>query len=74
MVMFKLLGDRSAGGRHIEMAPRNVNVLRKRHEAGFGVFGFQKSVRRLRYDGLNFDFAPVALRDGPLETISVSSS
>jgi Protein of unknown function (DUF2723) len=66
MVMFKLLGDRSAGTRQIELAARNANVLRKRHEAGFGVFGFQKSVRRLRYDALNFDFAPVTLKDGPL--------
>ncbi len=29
MVMFKLLGDGSAGRRHIELAPRNANVLQK---------------------------------------------
>ena len=66
MVMFKLLGDRSAGERRIELAGRNADVLRKRHDAGFRVFGFQKSVRRLRYDALNFGFGPLALMDGSL--------
>ena len=69
MVMFKLLGDRSAGDRRVELAPRNASVLRKRHDAGFSVFGFQKSVRQLRYEALNFGFGPLALMDGSLEDV-----
>ena len=63
MVMFKLLGEGAAGSRRIDMAPRNVNAIEKRLADGFHVFGFQRSVRRLRFDGLNFSFAPLAIWD-----------
>jgi Protein O-mannosyl-transferase TMEM260-like len=69
MVMFKLLGEGAAGTRHLAMAPRNVNAIKKRLNDGFHVFGFQRSVRRLRFDGLNFSFAPMAIWDGPLSDV-----
>lgn len=69
MVMFKLLGEGAAGTRHIAMAPRNVNAIKKRLDEGFHVFGFQRGVRRLRFDGLNFSFAPLAIWDQPLSDV-----
>ena len=67
MVMYKLLGDRAAGDRRIELVGRNANALRKRHESGSSVFAFQRSVRELRHDGLNFSFRPLPLIEGSLE-------
>jgi Protein of unknown function (DUF2723) len=69
MVMFKLLGEGAAGTRHIAMAPRNLNAIKQRRDDGFHVFGFQRSVRRLRFDGLNFSFAPLAIWDRPLSEV-----
>jgi hypothetical protein len=69
MVMFKLLGDRAAGERRIEAAPRSAGDIRRRKSDGFSVFAFQKSARRLRYDALNFGFGPVTLMDGSLEDV-----
>jgi hypothetical protein len=66
MVMFKLLGDRAAGTRQVDVAPRDATAILERHKAGFKVFGFQKSIRRLRYDALNFSFARLPLTDRPL--------
>ena len=68
MVRFKLLGDRSAGERHIELAPVAADAVRKRLDAGFTVFAFEKSARRLRQEALNVDFAPLALTQGSLES------
>jgi Protein O-mannosyl-transferase TMEM260-like len=69
MVTYKLIGDGSAKGRQIKLVPRNANVLKKQYEAGVKVFGFQKSVRQLRYDALNFGFGPLPLIDGTLEEV-----
>ena len=66
MVMFKLLGDDAAKGRQIELVPRSAEAVRGRLDDGFSVFGFQKSVRRLRYEALNFGFAPLPLTSGRL--------
>lgn len=67
MMMFKLLGDQSAGGRRIEVVPQDADVVRRRHADGFRVFGFPKSARSLRQDALDFSFEPLALMDGPLD-------
>jgi len=61
MVMFKLLGDRAAAGRRIELVGRDADALRARAVEGEHVFGFGRSVRRLRYEGLNFSYAPLPL-------------
>ena len=72
--MFKLLGDRSAGERQVELARRDAQVVRARYDAGFSVFGFQKSVRRLRYDALNFAFRTPAPDGRVARRLSVASS
>ena len=67
MVMFKLLGDESAHGRHIELAPKNAGSVRGRLNDGVRVFGFHKSAALLRYDALDFSFDPLALNDDTLD-------
>ncbi len=66
MVMFKLLGDRAAAGRRIELVDRDADVVRGRWAAGARVFAFGKAARRLRYDAMNFAFAPLPLTGGRL--------
>ena len=67
MVMFKLLGDESAHGRHIELAPKTAGSVRGRLNDGVRVFGFRKSAALLRYDALDFSFDPLALNDDTLD-------
>jgi Protein of unknown function (DUF2723) len=67
MVMFKLLGDRAAKGRSIELAPRDPGVLSRRLRDGVAVLGFGESAWQLRYEALNFSFGPMALAREPLE-------
>jgi hypothetical protein len=67
MVMAKLLGDGAGRGRHIEIAPPDPRSVRGRLDDGVGVFAFGKAAERLRYDGVNVSFAPLALVDGPLD-------
>jgi len=66
MVMFKLLGDQSAHGRHIELAPKDADSIRGRLDDGVRVFGFRKSAALLRYEGLDFSFDPLVLSDDTL--------
>jgi hypothetical protein len=66
MVMFKLLGDNAARGRQIELAPFRPDILRTRLGAGFEVFAFRNSARRLRHHALNVCYQPLALTDGLL--------
>ena len=66
MVMFKLLGDDAARGREIELAPFRPDILRTRLGAGFEVFAFRNSARRLRHHALNVSYQPLALTDGLL--------
>jgi Protein O-mannosyl-transferase TMEM260-like len=65
MVMFKLLGERAGRDRRIESAPEDAIVLRDRLDEGVAVFAFQKSVKALRYDALDFAYDPLPLADGP---------
>ena len=64
LVMFKLLGDGAAEGRQIELVPRSAGAVRGRLADGLSVFGFSKSIRRLRYDALNFGFRALPLTGG----------
>jgi hypothetical protein len=66
MAMFKLLGDESAQGRQIELAPIDPDILRTRMAAGYEVFAFRNSARRLRHHALNVSYRPLALADGRL--------
>jgi hypothetical protein len=65
MVLFKLLGDRSARGRQIELTG-DPRVLRSRLDAGFDVFAFPKAARRLRSDGFDASYRALPLTDGTL--------
>jgi hypothetical protein len=67
MVMYKLLGEHAAGSRHIELVPRDANVVRSRLAQGFTVYGSRKAARALRYEALDVAFEPVRLLDGPLD-------
>jgi hypothetical protein len=71
MVLYKVLGDRSADGKRIDRVPRDAEAALERHDAGFSVFAFQRSARRLRYEGLNFSHGPVNLLNGGLEDLLV---
>ena len=64
--MFKLLGDESAKRRQIELVPINPDVLRTRLAAGWEVFAFRNSARRLRHHALNVSYKPLPLTDGVL--------
>ena len=64
--MFKLLGDESARGRQIELAPIDPVILRTRLAAGFDVFAFRNSARRLRQHALNVSHRPLTLTAGLL--------
>jgi hypothetical protein len=66
MVAFKLLGEGAAGTRRIELVGRDPAELLARVERGEHVFGFGRSVRRLRYEGLAFSYAPLRLLGSPL--------
>ena len=66
MVMFKLLGDESAKRRQIELVSINPDVLRTRLAAGWEVFAFRNSARRLRHHALNVSYKPLPLTDGVL--------
>ena len=69
MVAFKLLGDRSAGGRQILLAAPDASRLRDDLAHGFSVFGFSKSIGRMHYDAMDFDFAPYGLLGGRLSEL-----
>jgi uncharacterized membrane protein len=69
MVMFKLLGDRAAAGRRIELVDRHADAVQRRRADGASVFAFGKAARRLRYDALNFAFAPLPLTGGLLTEV-----
>jgi hypothetical protein len=66
LVMFKLLGDEPVRGRHIELAPMDPVILRTRLAAGFDVFAFRNSARRLRQHALNVSHRPLTLTAGLL--------
>lgn len=61
LVMFKLLGEGSAGGRSIDLVERDADAIRHRLDAGAAAFAFSRSARRLRLEGLAVGFQPMAL-------------
>jgi hypothetical protein len=67
MLMFKLLGDPAGRPQRLEVAPREVEGVRSRFADGVSVFAGGKSADLLRYQALNFSFAPLPLIDGPLD-------
>ena len=59
--MCKLLGDEDREDRRIDFVDRDGDDVRRASlSGGVAVFGFSKSARRLRYDALDFSFAPVS--------------
>jgi transmembrane protein TMEM260 (protein O-mannosyltransferase) len=66
MLMFKLLGERAAGDRRIDVTSRDARRVWAAHHRGERVFAFAKSARLLRLEGLAFGFAPVRLLEGAL--------
>ncbi len=65
MVMSRLLDEAFPTDRRVDLVNRNDVHVRRSLAAGHRVFGFRKSARRLRYDALDFGFAPVPLMGGP---------
>ncbi len=61
MVNYELLGEGAARGREILLAPADATQIRRLASAGFAVFAFPKATARLRLDGLDFSYAPLAL-------------
>ena len=61
MMTARLLGDDGSRERPIEFVDRDVRNVRRVLSSGRPVFGFNKSARRLRYDALDFSFAPAPL-------------
>jgi Protein of unknown function (DUF2723) len=61
MMMSRLLGVDGASGRGIDLVDRDANDVRRAQASGRSIFGFSKSARRLRYDALDFSFAPAPL-------------
>jgi hypothetical protein len=66
MVMYKLLGERAAGLRHIELVPRDPGIVRTRLAQGVAVYGSRKAARALRYGMIDVAFDPLRLVDGHL--------
>ena len=64
MMMARLLGDDGSRERPIEFVDRDVRNVRRVLSSGRQVFGFSKSARRLRYEALDFSFAPAPLLGG----------
>ena len=69
MVMFKLLGEMAAHGRRIDLVPRDAGQVLGLHRDGVNVQAFSRSARRLRYEGLDFRFAPQRVTGGRLPEV-----
>jgi hypothetical protein len=67
MVSYKLLGERAAGSRHIELVARDAGIVRSHLAQRFSIYGSRKAARALRYEALDVGFAPLRLLDGPLD-------
>ncbi len=72
LMMFKLLADDAARGRSIAVVEREGDVIRRRIADGAAVFAFAKTARRLRLDGFDVGFQPLALADLSLAELAAS--
>ena len=63
-MMARLLGDDGSRERPIEFVDRDAGDVRRILSSGRPVFGFNKSARRLRYEALDFSYAPASLLGG----------
>lgn len=63
MVSYERLGAGAARGRQILLGAPDAAAVRKMMADGFAIFGFGKSARRLRLQGLDFDFTSGRLLD-----------
>lgn len=63
LVLYKLIGERAARGRTVEVIPADPAIVRQRAENGFAVYAFSQGRQALERDG--FRFQPVRLATRP---------
>jgi len=59
LVLYKLIGEKAAGNRTIELVAADGDTIRRRRDAGFSVYAFSDG--RAGLQGSGFRFAPVQL-------------
>lgn len=69
MVMYKLLGDRPAHDKRIDLVDRDPAAARDRFDQGDTVLAFTKAARQLRFSAFDFGFAPIPVVDDALPAL-----